>query len=195
MLALVLLRHSMVTELSDAELVRLAAAAGEQQAFAEASLFERYAPRVRVYGKKHLKSSALAEDLTQQVMLKVLEAIRGGRVEQPERLASFVFGTCRLVGWDLARADQRQRKIEREAEGIESQALPPSTSEADVLRLLQCMQGLAEREAQVVRMTYMEDREPEDIAGRLGVSSGNVRVIRCRALAKLKTCLNGEHTR
>jgi len=184
----------MVTELSDAELVRLVAGADARKELAEASLFERYAPRVRVYGKKHLKSAALAEDLTQQVMLKVLEAIRAGRVEEPERLASFVFGTCRLVGWDLVRADQRQRKIEREAEGIQVQSLQPGTSEGDVLRLLHCMQGLAEREAQVVRMTYMEDREAEEIASRLGVSSGNVRVIRCRALAKLKTCLDGEHT-
>jgi RNA polymerase sigma-70 factor (ECF subfamily) len=194
MLALVLLRHSMVTDLSDAELLRLVAGAGAQQALAEASLFERYAPRVRVYGKKHLKSTALAEDLTQQVMLKVLEAARAGRVEEPERLASFVFGTCRLIGWDLVRADQRQRKIEREAEGIQVESLPPTTSERDVLRLYHCMSGLAEREAQVVRMTYMEDREPEEIASRLSVSSGNVRVIRCRALAKLKTCLSGEQT-
>jgi len=194
MLALVLLRPSMVTELSDAELVRLVAGADARKELAEASLFERYAPRVRVYGKKHLKSTALAEDLTQQVMLKVLEAIRAGRVEQPERLASFVFGTCRLIGWDLMRADQRQRKIEKIAEGVRVQSLEPSTSERDIMRLYQCMGGLFEREAQVVRMTYMEDREPEEIASRLGVSAGNVRVIRCRALAKLKTCLDGEHT-
>jgi RNA polymerase sigma-70 factor (ECF subfamily) len=185
----------MATDLPDAELVRLIAGTPARVSGAESALFARYAPRIRVYGRKHLKDEALAEDLAQQVMLKVIEAIRHGRVLEPERLASFVFGACRHVSWDLVRADQRQRKIEREAESLQAQVSPTGASERDVLRLMDCMSGLPEREATVVRMTYMEDREPEEIADRLGVSSGNVRVIRCRALAKLKTCFEQEPAR
>jgi RNA polymerase sigma-70 factor (ECF subfamily) len=192
MLALVLLQNPMATELSDAELVRLIGGTPAAATLAEGTLFQRYAPRIRVYGRKHLKSETLAEDLAQQVMLKVLEAIRQGRIEEPERLTSFVFGTCRNVSWDLQRADARQRKIERATESLVSQVAPPSTSERDVMRLFGCMGELPEREALVVRMTYMEDREPEEIATRLGASAGNVRVLRCRALAKLKTCLGKE---
>lgn len=182
----------MTTDLSDAELVRLIAAADERTPAAESALLARYADRILVYGRKHLRSEALADDLAQQVMLKVLEAIRQGRIEQPERLASFVFGACRNVSWDLTRTDQRQRKIERAFEGLHEGSTHPGTSERDVLRLMDCMGRLPEREATVVRMTYMEDREPEEIASRLGASSGNVRVIRCRALAKLKSCLGEE---
>lgn len=192
MLALVLLRNSMATDLPDAELVRLIGETAEAAPTAEGMLFQRYAPRIRVYGRKHLKSDALAEDLAQQVMLKVIEAIRAGRLEEPERLTSFIFGACRNVSWDLQRADQRQRKIERATVALHTEVSPPGTSERDVMRLFHCLGALPEREAQVVRMTYMEDREPEEIASRLGASAGNVRVIRCRALAKLKTCLGKE---
>lgn len=192
MLALVLLRNSMATELPDAELVRLIGAAGEAAPAAEGTLFQRYAGRSRVYGRKHLRSDALAEDLAQQVMLKVLEAIRERRVDEPERLTSFIFGACRHVSWDMQRADERQRKIAHETETLHTQVAPPSTSELDVMRLFHCLGQLPEREALVVRMTYMEDREPEEIASRLGASAGNVRVMRCRALAKLKSCVGKE---
>jgi RNA polymerase sigma-70 factor, ECF subfamily len=176
-------------EASDTELARQIAAAGPGAADAEALLVGRYAPRVRLYGLKHLKSATEAEDLTQQVMLRVLEAIRAGRVDDPASLASFVFGTCKHVSWDMRRAAQRQRRIEREGERSYGNVNPPEHSERDVHRLFGCVMKLPEREAQILRMSFMEDRGAEDIARRLGLTEGNVRVIRCRALAKVASCM------
>ncbi len=182
----------MAPETPDADLARLIAASGTGAGEAEGALVRRYAPRVRLYGLKHLRDQAAAEDLAQQVMLRVLEAIRAGRVEDPASLSSFIFGTCRHVSWDMRRADQRQRKIERESAGLQSDFRPPEHSERDVLRLLGCFHELPEREAQVVRMSFMEDKPAEEIAQRLALSAGNVRVIRCRALAKLAGCMGKE---
>jgi RNA polymerase sigma-70 factor (ECF subfamily) len=52
-------------ELGDAELVRQIGSAGGREA--EAELFRRMAPRVRLYGLRHLRDEHAAEDLTQQV--------------------------------------------------------------------------------------------------------------------------------
>lgn len=180
----------MALEPSDVDLVCSIRAADAQSSQAESALCRRYAPRVALYGRKHLKSQVEAEDLAQQVMLRVLEAIRQGRVDDPSRLSSFVFGTCRHVSWDMRRRDQRQRKLEREAEHLVSPT--PEASGSDVLRLFRCLGELPEREAAVLRMTFMEDRESDDIAGRLGVTAGNVRVIRYRALAKMAGCMGEE---
>jgi RNA polymerase sigma-70 factor, ECF subfamily len=179
----------MPSEPTDAELAWQIAEAGEFAAAAEAALFRRYAPRIALYGRKHLTGNAEAEDLAQQVMLRVLEAIRQGRLEDPSQLASFVFGTCRHVSWDMRRSDQRQRKIAQEVALVASPVDAPQVSGLDVMRLFGCMGQLPEREASVLRMSFMEDRESDDIAARLGLSSGNVRVIRCRALAKVADCM------
>jgi len=184
----------MAPETPDAELARLIAASGASAGEAEGALVRRYAPRVQLYGLKHLGDRAAAEDLAQQVMLRVLEAIRAGRVEDPASLSSFIFGTCRHVSWDMRRADHRQRKIERESAALQSDLQPPEHSEHDVARLFQCLTGLPEREAQVLRMSFMEDKAAEEIARRLDLSAGNVRVIRCRALAKLAGCMGKEET-
>lgn len=182
----------MTPEPSDAELVRRIAGAGAISTDAEALLFRRFARRIELYGLRHLGRRDAAEDLVHEVLLRVLQAIRDGRLSEPDRLASFVLGTCRLASFDLRRAERRQRNIERAA-GLAAEMLapvdPPALSEREVLTLFRCLGGLAEREANIVRMTFMEDRAAEEIAERLEMSAGNVRVVRHRALAKLAHCM------
>ncbi len=191
---LVLPVRLMDPELPDAELARYIALGTEpaRAAEAEAALCRRFAPRIELYGLRHLGNRAAAQDLVQEVLLRTLQAIRDGRLENPELLASFVLGTCRNVSWDRRRGAQRDRKLSGVASEPEAMTEPPALTESDVMRLYTCLGRLPEREARVIRMTFLEDREPEEIGTRLGLSLGNVRVIRHRALGKLSICLNPE---
>src|SRR5690349_1402558 len=65
----------MEIELSDAQLVRRIGA-GEREA--EAELFHRMAPRIRLYGLRHLRDVQASEDLTQNVLITIIEALRQG---------------------------------------------------------------------------------------------------------------------
>src|SRR6187402_3187965 len=96
--------------LTDAELVRVMRLGGAETQRAEAELYRRFAPRVESYGRRHLRSTPAAKDLVQEVLLRVVEAIRGNRLEEPERLASFVLGTCRNVTWDSRRSDEKRAR-------------------------------------------------------------------------------------
>jgi RNA polymerase sigma-70 factor (ECF subfamily) len=58
------------------------------------SFYRRLAPRVRLYGLRHLRDRHAAADLVQQVLLMTLERLRAGKVREPERIASFVLGTA-----------------------------------------------------------------------------------------------------
>lgn len=179
-------------EPSDAELARAIGAPERSPAWAEAELYRRFARRIELYGLRHLGTRAAAEELVQDVLLRVLQALRAGRLQDPAKLASFVLGTCRNVTFDTRRTVRRQRKLAEDSAALETDSMPPSLSEADVLRLLGCMRQLAEREASVVRMSFWEDRSAEEIATSLGLTAGNVRVIRHRALAKLAATMNPE---
>jgi RNA polymerase sigma-70 factor, ECF subfamily len=44
----------------------------------------------------------------------------------------------------------------------------------------------------VVVLTFFADRSADEVAKELGLAAGNVRVIRHRALAKLRECMSGE---
>lgn len=170
---------------------RIAAARPGSDAEAEAELYRRLAPRVRFYGLKHLRDEQAARDLVQQVLMMTLERLRAGKVREPERLASFVFGMCRMVVLDLRRTYARRERLLETYAGDVSAADPASSPRLDHGRLMQCLDGLGERERTVLIMTFYDDRGSSDVARALALSEANVRVIRHRGLQRLRDCVTG----
>ncbi len=69
-----------IIDSSDGDLARAVVAArgsGSAEA-AESELYRRFAPRVRLYGLRHLRDEDAARDLVQQVMLLTIEKLRSG---------------------------------------------------------------------------------------------------------------------
>lgn len=130
----------------------------------------------------------------QQVLLVVLQALRDGRVKDVDHLDAYVFGTCRNTVMDMRRGDARRRRIADESAAT---ALPegyePPWALADRARLDECLERLDARARAIVLATFVDERAADDIGRSLGVSAGNVRVIRHRALAALQTCMEGGH--
>jgi RNA polymerase sigma-70 factor (ECF subfamily) len=177
----------MPLELTDAELARHIGLGSHPEE--EAELFRRMAPRVRLYGLRHLRDEHAAEDLTQQVLITTLEALRAGRVRDPEKLASFVLGTCRMTVLDLRRRAQRKERLFAQFGTELPAAFQPSMLRMDRERLAGCVQDLKERERTVVVMTFFDEQTSADVAGFLGISEANVRVIRHRAIHQLRECM------
>jgi RNA polymerase sigma-70 factor (ECF subfamily) len=174
-------------ELEDAELALRIGSGSDREA--EAELFRRMAPRIRLYGLRHLRDPQASEDLTQQVIITTLEALRAGRLREPEKLASFVLGTCRMTVLDLRRDAQRKQRLLQEFGADLLPPLPSSLPRLDRDRLARCVQNLRERERAVVVMTFYDEQTGADVATFLGVSEANVRVIRHRAITQLRECM------
>jgi RNA polymerase sigma-70 factor, ECF subfamily len=156
----------------------------------ERALCRRYADRIRGYGLRHLRDGAAAQDLVQQVLLIVIEALRDGRVEHPDRLDAYVLGTCRNLVMDLRRGQARQRRLVDRMSALPA-GYEPAWAHVDRIRLEHCIRGLDARERAVVLATFVEDRDADEIGDALKLTSGNVRVIRHRALARLLACVEG----
>ena len=174
-------------EVSDTELVRQISSGSAREA--EAELFRRMAPRIRRYGLRHLRNEPASEDLTQEVLIRTLEALRAGRLREPDKLASFVLGTCRMTVLDLRRnAQRRERLLERFGADLLA-PVQPSAPLLDHEQLTRCVQNLKERERSVVVMTFYDEQTGADVASFLGVSEANLRVIRHRAIHQLRDCM------
>ncbi len=173
----------------DTALVAAAIRGGSEGQRAERAICERYGGRVRRFAEHHLRDAQLAADVTQEVFLVVIDAMRRGRIEQPDRLGAFILATCRHLVWDENRGEGRRRRPLPEL-GPEAVELP-AVGEIDRFRLERCLMRLAEREMGVVVLTYIADWPPERIATAFGTTPGNVRVIRHRAMARLRACLEG----
>jgi RNA polymerase sigma-70 factor (ECF subfamily) len=121
--------------------------------------------------------------------------LRDGALREPGMVASFALGTARQMVVDARRGERRRAGL-REAfpldllPTVEGPADPP-----DAERLKYCLGALAERERSVLVMTFYDERPADQVAGELGLTAGNVRVIRHRALERMRGCMEAPEGR
>jgi len=173
---------------SDAELARRVL--GGTDPDAEAELCTRFAPRIRLYGLKHLRDEERARDLVQSVLVVVIEALRAGRVEDIDHIERFVLGASRNLAL-------RAKEVERRAEPTDHETLAkhaanepePSLGSLDANALLRCLATLDVRAQAILHLSFYRDKSANEIASVLETTAGNVRVVRHRAMGQLRHCL------
>ena len=174
---------------SDGEVARAIASAPPGTAQAEESeLYRRFARRVQLYGLKHLRDGAAAEDLAQQVLLLTIERLRAGEVRNPDEIGSFILGTSRML------ADSTQRKARRRENLTVQFHVPelyaePDVASGDAEAVERCLHSLVERDRRVLVLTFYAEKSSSEIAEELGVTGTVVRVARHRALGRLRDCV------
>lgn len=172
------------TDDDDASLARRITAG---DASAESEFCRRFAPRIRLFGRKRLRSDAAAADLVQDVLITALQKLRAGAVREPERIASFMLGTARQMVIDSNRNSGRRERI-LGAFPIDLIPAEETTAVPDK-QLQQCLQGLPERERAILVMTFYDDCPADTLGKQLGLNAGHVRVIRHRGLERLRNCI------
>jgi RNA polymerase sigma-70 factor (ECF subfamily) len=184
--------HSLLGAASDEALARrIAGGRSGSTDSEEAELYRRFAPRVRLYGRRHLRNDAAAADLAQDVLLLTIERLRAGEVRRPEEIGSFILGTSRMLVHAERRLSRRREALAARFLKRAADTVPSSISALDAPRAAACLRALAERDRLVVLLTFYADREAPRIAEDLGVTPGAVRAIRHRAMARLRDCVLG----
>ncbi|HWB82207.1 MAG TPA: sigma-70 family RNA polymerase sigma factor [Nannocystaceae bacterium] len=153
----------------------------------EAELCREWAPRIRLYGKKHLRSEDAARELVQCVLLALVEALRANRIEQPEHLDRYVLGICRNLADRIRRNDARAEP--HDPATLDLAAALPEIEPLDFGAVMQCIARLEARARSVLHLSFQRERSADEIAESLGMTAGNVRVVRHRAVAALRRCL------
>jgi RNA polymerase sigma-70 factor (ECF subfamily) len=162
----------------------------------EAELYRRFAPRVRLYGRRHLRDDAAAQDLAHEVLVIAIERLRAGSVRDPEQIGSFILSTARLTASAQRRTGNRREQLAAEAlrpPATGSAFRAPATEDAldavDLPRVARCLGTLEAHARQVIILTYYAERTAAQIAAELGGTSGAIRIARHRAMERLRGCM------
>jgi RNA polymerase sigma-70 factor (ECF subfamily) len=132
-----------------------------------------------------LGDAALAEDMAQEVFIRIWKALPGFRGQSA--LSTWIYAitrnTCLTAlkrGAAKRESSLEEPKVAREAE--EAGVPPARHGEIDVLRFLD---QLPERHRQVLRLYYMEERSYEEVARLLEWPMGTVKTYLHRARKEL----------
>ena len=176
-----------VTDWSDCILA--IAARRDRQRFAD--LFLHFGPRLKSFFLRLGVSPGQAEDLAQETMLTVW---RKADQFDPARAgaATWIFTVARNLRIDLKR---RERDPALLAELYDSRAEPlPSDmviAAEHGRRVRQAMAELPVEQAEIVRLSFFEDRPHSEIAALLGIPLGTVKSRARLAVARLRALAEG----
>jgi RNA polymerase sigma factor (sigma-70 family) len=152
---------------------------------AEQELVTTYRRGVLVVATARTRDREAAWDLTQDILIAVLQALREGKLRQTDKLAAFIYGVTRnLVNNYLA---LRARRAECELDDGSYTADPVEELESiERKRLVRSeVEALGAIDQQILLLSLVDGHSLADVAQRLNMSHEAVRARKSRAIRKI----------
>ena len=161
------------------------------------SHFTRYFRELLVIKlRARLRSSALVEDAIQETFLRVLRAVRQpGGIQSPGGFGSFVNSVCNNVLFEMYRAGRRTAPLDDEMDAADERR--PDAEQSIVqgeerLRVRRALAALPNREQELLRWLFFEERDKDGICRELNVDRNYLRVLLHRAKARFRQAFDAE---
>ena len=166
-----------------------AARAGDEAALSE--LYSLYFPRVYRYILARTGNPYDAEDLAEEVFLRVLDAIERFQWREAP-FSAWLFRIAHNAVISQRRKDGARGRPAPLSEGLPLDAQGPDELVDNRLALNEIMQaakGLPEAQRQVISLRFAAGLSVAETARAMGKGEGNVKVIQHKAIAKLREML------
>lgn len=162
------------------ERIRLGDAAAEEE------LVQSFGGRVFAMAVARTRDREASRDLVQDVLWAVVQALRGGQLRAPDKLAAFVSGTARNLINNYCRT--RTRALPDVHHAPVSSMADASQMVEDQQRALRVRRAVSELESddrRILMLTLVDGLTPGEIASRLRLSPDVVRQRKSRAIKKV----------
>ncbi|MBO5962000.1 MAG: RNA polymerase sigma factor [Alistipes sp.] len=150
---------------------------GDREAVSQ--LLERHARRVRDYVRMLVKDNDVADDLTQEVLIKVVKVLDEGRYTDKGRFQPWLLRIAHNRVLDYFRAQKQVKTVSESSAGFDilgsKNFAEPSIedrliSEQQAEEVRQLIELLPAEQREVVKMRYYEGLSFKEIAEHTGVS-------------------------
>jgi len=180
------------TEITETELLT-AAMSFDESALGE--LYDRYEAKIYSYIYRRTGEPALAEDLTAQVFLKMLEAIRKNKAWQSS-FSGWLYRIAHNLVIDYYRRRDRQQQVSIDDMVIASEGDSPvrfAELRLDAERLRSAIRSLTDEQAEVLSLRFFEGYSISEVANMMEKTDGAIKALQYRAVATLRHILEKEH--
>lgn len=160
----------------------------EDEALAE--VHDRYYEQIFRYIVFRVSNQQVAEDLTSEVFVRLLSALRDHTAPQ-NTLRGWLYGVAFRVVNDFHRKQYRREEVQL-SDGIASNANNPLDTVAQRSRWREvraAMSELTEAQREVIALRFGQEMPIRDVAHLLGKTEGAVKQLQARAIASLARTL------
>jgi RNA polymerase sigma-70 factor, ECF subfamily len=146
--------------------------------------------------RSRLRSAALVEDARQETFVRVLTALKKkGSLASPESLGAFVNAVCNNVLLETYRSTGRTTPLDDQPD--EPEAGEPSAEwrvlkSEERVKVREAIAGLPQRDRDLIRWLFFEDRDKDDVCRELNVDRGYLRVLFHRAKQRFREQFSAE---
>jgi RNA polymerase sigma-70 factor (ECF subfamily) len=129
-----------------------------------------------------------AEDVVQETQTRALQSYNSYKPDKAS-VPNWLHGILNNVLRDIARRRSRQQiqlRMEEEVADASDRARPSVQTVLDRLTIEELLPRLSENDREVVQWRFLAELSHEEIAARLGISSGAARVRLSRAICELR---------
>lgn len=147
---------------------------------------------IRIMALCALRDGDAADDVAQESLARVLQALREGRLRNPERLGAFARAIAHHVIVDTLRTRLRVTSLGSSPElAGEEDALRTLVSAEQAARVRAALERLSAGDREILRLSFFEGLTPQELAHRLREPGARVRKRKERALERLRAVLVG----
>lgn len=156
-----------------------------RDASAEEELVRLFSGRIALMARIRTRDAEAARDVTQDVLLAVIRALRNGQLREAERLTAFVYGTARNLINNHVRTRVRLPPEDPLDDTLMAASLPDQLEDSERGALVRrALAVLDSTDRRILLLTLIEGLKPAEIGARLGMSAEVVRTRKSRALKK-----------
>jgi RNA polymerase sigma-70 factor, ECF subfamily len=175
--------------------LQLLAEAFEYDERALSALYDRYEVKIYTYIYRRTGDQTLAEDLTGQVFLKMLEAIRN-RKAWHSSFSGWLYRIAHNIVIDYYRQRDHQLQVSLEDEpslpALDDNPVTATELKLDVERLRAAIARLTDEQAEVISLRFLEGYSISEVAEMMNKTEGSIKALQYRAVATLRQLLQSE---
>lgn len=158
-------------------------------------LYERYAPLIRRYVAGRIGDPQLAEDICNDVFVKVIESLNRYE-DRGWPFSAWLYRIAYARTMDILRQSRRRPSVPLD-EGIPGSGEPLDETimtRISYHEIQELMGALTSEQRVVIRLRFAEDRSLAEVAESLGRTVGSVKALQHRGLARLAEILSDRGT-
>jgi len=152
---------------------------------AEDELVSTYRRGVFVIAVARTRDREAANDLTQEILIAILKALRDGQLREATKLAAFIQGTARNLINNYLRAKAHHAEVELDEEAFSSDPVEELESLERKRLVRRELESFSIIDQQILLLSLVDGHSLAEVALRMNLSHDAVRARKSRAVRKI----------